>query len=68
MDIYQQIQAQQLDYNFIVVGEGTAKVTAMQEMPNAIFLGKRHIRNLRYCMHQQMYLSFLQFQKPMATL
>ncbi|WP_294347113.1 glycosyltransferase family 1 protein [uncultured Sphingobacterium sp.] len=41
IEIYQQIQAQNLDYNFIVVGEGTAKIIAMQEMPNAIFLGKK---------------------------
>ncbi|MDM1292991.1 glycosyltransferase family 1 protein [Sphingobacterium sp. N143] len=41
IEIYQAIQIQQLDYNFIVVGEGTAKATAMQEMPKAIFLGKK---------------------------
>ncbi|MGE8429234.1 MAG: glycosyltransferase, partial [Sphingobacterium sp.] len=41
IEIYQQIQAQNLDYNFIVVGEGTAKIIAMQEMPKAIFLGKK---------------------------
>ncbi|WP_367209730.1 glycosyltransferase family 4 protein [Sphingobacterium sp. R2] len=41
IEIYQQIQAQNLDYNFIVVGEGIAKIIAMQEMPNAIFLGKK---------------------------
>lgn len=41
IEIYQQIQAQNLDYNFIVVGEGTAKIIAMQEMTNAIFLGKK---------------------------
>lgn len=41
IEIYQHIQAQNLDYNFIVVGEGIAKIIAMQEMPNAIFLGKK---------------------------
>jgi len=41
IEIYQQIHAQNLDYNFIVVGEGTAKIIAMQEMPKAIFLGKK---------------------------
>lgn len=41
IEIYQHIYAQKLGYNFIVVGEGTAKATAMQEMPNAIFLGKK---------------------------
>ncbi|WP_333862423.1 glycosyltransferase family 4 protein [Sphingobacterium sp.] len=46
IEIYQQIQAQNLDYNFIVVGEGTAKITAMQEMPKAIFLGKKNHEEL----------------------
>lgn len=41
IEIYQEIQRQGLGYNFVVVGEGTAKGTAMQEMPDAIFLGKK---------------------------
>lgn len=46
IEIYQHIQAQNLDYNFIVVGEGTAKTTAKQEMPKAIFLGKKNHEEL----------------------
>jgi len=46
IEIYQHIQAQNLDYNFIVVGEGTARTTAMQEMPKAIFLGKKNHEEL----------------------
>ncbi len=46
IEIYQQIQTQNLDYNFIVVGEGTAKTIAMQEMPRAIFLGKKNHEEL----------------------
>ncbi|WP_293879307.1 MULTISPECIES: glycosyltransferase family 4 protein [unclassified Sphingobacterium] len=46
IEIYQQIQTQNLDYNFIVVGEGTAKTIAMQQMPQAIFLGKKNHEEL----------------------
>src|SRR5690606_27317651 len=41
IEIYQEIQRQGLGYNVVVVGEGTAKGTAMQEMPDATFLGKK---------------------------
>lgn len=46
IEIYQEIKRQNLAYNFIIVGEGTAKITAMQEMPDALFLGKKNHQEL----------------------
>ena len=40
IEIYKQLEAEGLEYNLIVAGDGTAKDEAMQLMPKAIFLGK----------------------------
>ncbi|TJZ52417.1 glycosyltransferase family 1 protein [Sphingobacterium olei] len=40
IDIYTYMESQNMDYNFIVVGDGNAKKEAMAQMPNAFFLGK----------------------------
>ncbi|GGH29658.1 glycosyltransferase family 1 protein [Sphingobacterium alkalisoli] len=40
IDIYTYMESQNMDYNFIVAGDGTAKKEAMAQMPNALFLGK----------------------------
>ena len=40
IDIYRQLNIQQLDCNLIIAGDGSAKDEAMHQMPNAIFLGK----------------------------
>src|SRR5690606_16359558 len=42
IEIYHTLVQNGLDYNLIVVGEGTAKAVAMQEMPKALFLGKKN--------------------------
>lgn len=41
IEIYHTLQKEGLDYNLIIVGDGTAKTIAAQEMPNAYFLGKK---------------------------
>ncbi|MDR2282476.1 MAG: glycosyltransferase family 1 protein [Sphingobacterium sp.] len=44
--IYHRLAQEGLDYNLIIVGEGTAQAVAMQEMPNAYFLGKKNHEQL----------------------
>lgn len=44
--IYHTLAQERLDYNLIIVGEGTAKAVAMQEMPKAFFLGKKNHEQL----------------------
>src|SRR5690606_12276175 len=38
--IYQHLAEENKDYNFIIAGDGPAKIVAESQMPNAIFLGK----------------------------
>lgn len=40
IDIYLYMESQNIDYNFLIVGDGMAKKQAMLQMPNAFFLGK----------------------------
>ena len=40
--IYQQAKQENLDYNFIIVGDGRAKTEMEQAMPNAFFLGHQN--------------------------
>lgn len=41
IEIYQEIQRRQLPYNFILIGDGTARTEAERQMPTALFLGKQ---------------------------
>ncbi len=39
IDLYELIEKQNLNYNFVVVGEGAAREAVEKQMPNAMFLG-----------------------------
>ncbi|MDD4777880.1 MAG: glycosyltransferase family 1 protein [Fermentimonas sp.] len=39
-DIYDKVEEEEIDVNFIVAGDGAAEAEARQRMPNAFFLGK----------------------------
>ncbi|MVZ64265.1 glycosyltransferase [Sphingobacterium sp. DK4209] len=40
IEVYKLLEQEGMPYNFIIAGEGAAKNQAMEEMPEAIFLGK----------------------------
>lgn len=41
IDIYEELERQKIDCNFIVIGDGKAREEAQYRMPNAYFLGKK---------------------------
>ncbi|WP_293913828.1 MULTISPECIES: glycosyltransferase [unclassified Sphingobacterium] len=49
IDIYHKCKERDIDCNFIIAGDGTAKAACMEQMPDAYFLGKLSHKELAIC-------------------